>query len=81
MNDHNYASCDDPLGGRSEGYSASYVDGKSKALLKSAPTEVARPIREGGGIRNWLWRRQPECTASVEAVVDYLAGNIPFATR
>ena len=39
-------------------------------LLKSAPTEVAKPIREGGGIRNWLWRRQSECRATVQAVVD-----------
>ena len=40
------------------------------ALLNSAPTELAKPIREGGGIRNWLWRRQPECKVAVQAVVD-----------
>ena len=39
-------------------------------LLKAAPVEIAKPIREGGGIRNWLWRKQPECTASVRTVVD-----------
>ena len=38
-------------------------------LLHAAPTDVAQPIRAGGGIRNWLWQRQPTCTASVQAVV------------
>ena len=34
MTDHNYASCDDPLCLTCEGYSAGYVDGKSKALFE-----------------------------------------------
>ena len=41
------------------------------ALLHAAPTELASPIRSGGGIRNWLWRREPATTAVVEAIVDY----------
>ncbi len=39
-------------------------------LLQAAPTGIAWPVRNGGGIRNWLWRRQPKNTATVEAVVD-----------
>ena len=40
MTDHNYASCDDPLCLTCEGYSAGYVDGKSKALFE-ASTQTA----------------------------------------
>ena len=43
-------------------------------LLNAAPTELAKPIRKGGGVRNWLWKRQPTNTAAVEAVVDYFPG-------
>ena len=38
-------------------------------LLKSAPVQLAGPIRNGGGIRNWLWGRQLASTAIVEAIV------------
>ena len=39
-------------------------------LLSAAPTELATPIRTGGGIRNWLWRRQPTSNAMVATVVN-----------
>ena len=41
-------------------------------LLKAAPTDLAAPIREGGGSENWIWRGDqewPETTAEVEVVV------------
>ena len=38
-------------------------------LLRSAPSQLAAPIRNGGGIRNWIWGRQPGPTALVEAIV------------
>jgi len=41
------------------------------ALLQSAPTQLALPVREGGGIRDWLWKgetRHPE--ASIEVIID-----------
>ena len=38
-------------------------------LLKSAPAQLAGPIRNGGGIRNWIWGRRPGPTAMVEAIV------------
>ena len=38
-------------------------------LLKSAPAQLAGPIRKGGGIRNWIWGRRPGPTAMVEAIV------------
>ena len=34
MRKHNYAICEDPLCEMCEGYSAGYVDGKSKALFE-----------------------------------------------
>ena len=48
------------------------------ALLHAAPTEFAKPIREGGGIRNWLWRREPSTAATVEAVVSAPGRQYPF---
>jgi predicted ATPase len=42
------------------------------SLLRAAPKELAVPVREGGGVRDWIWRgagrRSP---ATVETVVDY----------
>ena len=40
------------------------------SLLQAAPSQLAAPVREGGGIRNWLWNRQADTTALVEAVVE-----------
>ena len=37
-------------------------------LLKSAPTQLAGPIRSGGGIRNWIWGRRPGRTCVVETI-------------
>ena len=47
-------------------------------LLAAAPAELSRPIRSGGGTRNWIWRRMPDVTAAVGAVVDYPNGRQPL---
>ena len=39
-------------------------------LLKSAPVQVTDPIRNGGGIRNWIWGRQPGPSAWVETILE-----------
>ena len=49
--------------------------GKSNLLdcfevLKSAPVQLSAPIRNGGGIRNWIWERQLGPTACVEATLE-----------
>ena len=49
--------------------------GKSNLLdcfevLKSAPVQLSAPIRNGGGIRNWIWGRQPGPTAWVETILE-----------
>jgi len=47
------------------------------ALMQAAPQQLTIPIREGGGVRDWLWKgaERPE-PASLEITVDpYLAPN------
>lgn len=40
-------------------------------LLKAVPRDVAAPIREGGGGRNWVWRGEPKATeARVKVAMD-----------
>jgi len=53
------------------------------ALLQAAPTQVARPIAAGGGVRNWLYqgqmpRRNPE-PARLEVIIDYSIGGLRYA--
>lgn len=49
-------------------------------LLQSAPRELAVPVREGGGVRDWLWKGSDNGapTASLEAVIDYPQGKMPL---
>ena len=50
-------------------------------LLHAAPTDLAKPIREGGGTEDWIWRGEQEDfipTARVETVVET---PVPFYGR
>ena len=47
-------------------------------LFRAAPIDLPHPVRNGGGIRNWIWRGRPESSATVEAVVDNPKGNQPI---
>ena len=40
------------------------------SLLQAAPRELARPVREGGGVRNWIWQGQPETPAYLEVLAE-----------
>ena len=40
------------------------------SLLQAAPTYLAKPVRNAGGVRNWIWKGQPLSSAKVEAVVE-----------
>jgi predicted ATPase len=40
------------------------------SLLQSAPSALASPVRDGGGIRDWLWKGLKKPVASVEIVAD-----------
>ena len=47
-------------------------------LFRAASIDLPHPVRNGGGIRNWIWRGRPESSATVEAVVDNPKGNQPI---
>ena len=48
-------------------------------ILRSAPRDLVAPIREGGGIHDWIWRGKSEGTAHIEAIVENPQG--PQALR
>ncbi len=48
-------------------------------LLQGTPSDLAAPIREGGTVREWLWKgANPPGTARLEAVVSYPKGRMPL---
>jgi predicted ATPase len=49
------------------------------ALLKAAPVNLPEPVKEMGGVREWLWKgaSAPE-EARIEAVVNYPSGRQPL---
>ena len=50
------------------------------ALLQAAPQDLTAPIREGGGIREWIWRGEPKAsTAHIEVILENSQG--PQALR
>src|SRR6266511_4021128 len=50
-------------------------------LLRAAPRDLSAAVREGGGIRDWVWKGQPKGAALIEVVVNYPAGNMPLRYR
>lgn len=45
-------------------------------LLQAAPKDLTAPIREGGGIRDWIWHGDPRASvAHIEAVVENPKGT------
>ncbi len=56
-------------------------------LLKATPRDLTAPIREGGGIRDWLWRGDPKASsAHIEVLLDNPKGSalryrLEFAER
>ena len=48
------------------------------SLLQSAPKALASPVRDGGGIRDWLWKGDPNPVATVEAVIENPHGHMPL---
>ena len=45
------------------------------SLLQSAPGKLASPVRDGGGIREWLWKGAHPA-AKIDAVVNYPDGKM-----
>jgi len=48
------------------------------ALLRASPTKLPEPIKEMGGVREWLWKGpQSARAATIDAVIDYPHGTMP----
>lgn len=48
------------------------------SLLKASPTNLPEPVKEMGGVREWLWKGpQSPRAATIDAVVDYPQGRMP----
>lgn len=47
-------------------------------LLHAAPTHLATPVREGGGVQDWIWKGDPRVAASLTVVVDNPQGAQPL---
>ncbi len=50
-------------------------------LLQAAPRLLATPVREGGGIRGWIWMGHPGSTAIIEATIDSPRATQPLRHR
>ena len=50
-------------------------------LLKAAPDDLGAPIREGGGIAEWLWKGSASPTAEIEAIVTRPQLEMPLRYR
>lgn len=52
------------------------------SLLAAAPKDLQVPIREGGGIIEWLWKGSKRfTTATIDATVFYPHGQMPLRYR
>jgi predicted ATPase len=47
-------------------------------LLQAAPKELAAPVKEGGGVRDWLWKGSSHSVASLEVLVANPRGQMPL---
>jgi predicted ATPase len=49
------------------------------ALLRAAPTNLSQPVREMGGIREWLWKGPASHpVATIDALIDYVLRPAPL---
>ncbi len=48
------------------------------ALLRASPTNLPEPVKEMGGVKEWLWKgTRSRRTASIDAVISYPKGRMP----
>ena len=48
-------------------------------LLHATPKDLLSPIRDGGGVRDWLWKGSPQTPiAGIDAVIDNPKGSQPL---
>jgi len=41
------------------------------SLLRAAPKNLSAPVKESGGVRDWLWKGDPNPTATIAAIIEY----------
>jgi len=50
---------------------------ESLELLRATPKDLLTPVRDGGGVRDWLWKGAAKPpTAKIDAVIDYPQGPV-----
>jgi predicted ATPase len=48
------------------------------SLLRASPAKLPEPVKEMGGVREWLWKGpESKRSASIDAVIDYPRGRMP----
>lgn len=50
-------------------------------LLQAAPKDLSAPVKEVGGVRDWLWKGAKSPTATIEALVSNPKGSQPVRHR
>jgi predicted ATPase len=49
------------------------------SLLRASPTKLPEPVKEMGGVREWLWKGPRSArAATIDAVIDYPQGKMPI---
>ncbi len=48
------------------------------SLLRSAPKDLSAPVKEAGGVRDWLWKGAKSPTATIEAVIRNPGSEMPI---
>ncbi|OHB76137.1 MAG: chromosome segregation protein SMC [Planctomycetes bacterium RBG_16_55_9] len=48
------------------------------SLLRSAPKDLSAPVKEAGGVTDWLWKGAKSPTATIEAVIRYPEQQMPI---
>ncbi|HMQ77522.1 MAG TPA: AAA family ATPase [Flavobacteriales bacterium] len=50
-------------------------------LLKAAPKDLSEPVKDGGGVNDWLWKGAQRPTASIEVVLHFPNGKPHKSSR
>lgn len=45
------------------------------SLLRAAPRDLSAPVKEAGGVRDWLWKGKTGAAASIEAIIHNSTSN------
>lgn len=49
------------------------------SLLRASPTKLPEPVKEMGGVREWLWKgSKSERAATIDVVINYPKGKMPI---